>query len=374
MAIVNNHHAFMQIALNLAGRGLGRTWPNPSVGCVIVANGKIVGRGWTQPGGQPHAEVEALRRAGSQTNGATAYVTLEPCVHQGRTPPCTEALINSGIKKVMISLHDPDPRVNGRGIKALQNAGIKTEIGLCSEEAKKVTAGFLQRVYNSKPFITLKFATTLDGMIATGGGVSEWITGETSRRLGHLLRANHDAVLIGSQTAEKDNPLLTCRLPGMRECSPIRIIVASSLRLPLSHKLIQTALEIPTWFFTVSNSQQDNKISKAYEKAGVKLFIVKPDEKGKPNLLEVVEALGKKGITRLLVEGGGKIASSFLKEALVDEIFWFRAAKIIGGDGVQAISKMGIENIKDTIQVKRLSVEIMGEDVLERYSLKSIRD
>ena len=363
----------MQIALNLAGRGLGRTWPNPSVGCVIVENGNIVGRGWTQPSGQPHAEVEALRRAGSQAIGATAYVTLEPCVHLGKTPPCTEALINAGIKKVMISLPDPDPRVNGKGIKALQNAGIKTEIGLGSEEAKTINAGFFQRVQNSKPFITLKFATTLDGMIATEVGASAWITGETARRLGHLLRANHDAVLIGAHTAEKDNPLLTCRLPGMKECSPIRIVVASSLRLPLTHSLLQTALEIPTWFFTTTIFEQDYEKCTAYEKAGVKLFIVEPDEKGKPNLLEVVRELAKKGITRLLVEGGGVIAASFLKEALVDEIFWFRAAKLIGGDGVPAISGMGIENIKDTIQVKRLSVEIMGEDILERYSLRNVR-
>src|SRR5689334_20006331 len=213
----------MRAALALARRGLGTVWPNPAVGCVIVSDGRVVGRGWTQPGGRPHGETEALRRAGEAARRATAYVSLEPCCHWGKTPPCVDALIAAGVRRVVVALEDPDPRVAGRGIARLRDAGVEVETGVCTEEAAEINAGFFCRLRLGRPLVTLKLATSLDGRIATRSGESQWITGPPARERSHLLRATHDAILVGTETVIADDPQLTCRLPGLADRSPVRV-------------------------------------------------------------------------------------------------------------------------------------------------------
>ena len=236
---------YLRRAIRLAMNGRGAVEPNPMVGCVIVKDGRVVGRGWTQPGGRPHAETEALRRAGAAATGATAYVSLEPCSHHGRTPPCAEALIAAGIARVVAAGEDPDPRVSGSGLARLRQAGIAIETGLCAEEAAELNAGFLCRVTKGRPLVTLKLATSLDGRIATATGQSRWITGPAARERAHLLRATHDAVLVGTGTALADDPLLTCRLPGLEHRSPVRIALDRTLRLPATLRLFAGARETP---------------------------------------------------------------------------------------------------------------------------------
>ncbi len=241
---------FMALALRLAGRGLGRTWPNPAVGCVVVKEGRIVGRGWTQPGGRPHAEVEALRRAGDQALGATVYVSLEPCAHYGRTPPCTMALLHAGVRRVVAATQCPDRRVDGKGIAQLRQAGVEVTLGLMRTEAEALNAGFFLKERSGRPLVTLKLASSLDGRIATRTGASQWITGEEARAWAHWLRATHDAIMIGSGTALADDPSLTCRLPGLEDRSPVRIVLDGRLRLPATSRLALTANEVPTWLMT----------------------------------------------------------------------------------------------------------------------------
>tara|TARA_Y100001934_G_scaffold132054_1_gene160125 strand:- start:1258 stop:2370 length:1113 start_codon:yes stop_codon:yes gene_type:complete len=360
--------AYMQSAINLAARGLGLTWPNPAVGCVIVRDDKVIARGWTQPGGRPHAESEALRRAGKKAGGSTVYVTLEPCAHQGTTPPCAKALIDANVRRVVIGIKDPDPRVNGAGIKMLQEAGILVDVGIEKNDAKLITGGFVKRQLEGRPLITLKLATSLDGRIACHSGDSKWVTGEIARKSGHLLRANHDGILVGAITAARDNPTLTCRLPGMLDSSPIRIIVDGGMRLPETNNLVVDAKKIPTWIFIIKKRTSENR-KKAYANAGVEIIEIDSDEEGNPNLLKVVTFLGSRGLTRVLVEGGGVIAAALLKLGLVDEIFWYRASKIIGGDGLPAIGGLGIEKMRSAQCLEKISFDYVGDDIVERYRL-----
>ena len=369
LTIIDIDISYMQTAIGLAERGLGQTWPNPSVGCVIVSESKVVGRGWTQPGGRPHAETEALGRSGNAARGATAYVTLEPCAHQGATEPCAKALIDSGVARVVVGLEDPDPRVNGRGIRMLREAGINVKVGVGASDVERVTCGFLKRNTDLRPHITLKLATTLDGRIATKSGDSEWVTGDAARRSGHMLRANHDAILVGALTALEDDPSLTCRLPGMFNRSPLRIVVDGRMRLPLTHNLVISAHETPTWLFTFSETHQNADRRNAYQESGVKIIDINPDDNGYPDLKSLVGILADRGITRLLVEGGGVMAAAFLKLGLIDEVFWFRAPKIVGDDGLPAIAGMGIERLQDAKFVNRLYVGRAGDDFVERYIL-----
>ena len=369
LTTINADKDYMQSAIGLAQRGLGQTWPNPSVGCVIVLDDIVVGRGWTQQGGRPHAETVALEHSGDAARGATVYVTLEPCSHRGATGPCAKALIDAGVARVVVGLEDPDPRVNGRGIKMLREAGINVSVGVCASDAERVTSGFLKRNTDHRPQITLKLATTLDGRIATKSGDSKWVTGDAARRSGHMLRANHDAILVGSLTALQDNPSLTCRLPGMFNRSPLRIVVDGRMRLPLTHNLVVDAPMIPTWLFTFSETRQNSDRRRAYQKAGVKVFDINPDENSYPDLKVLVGVLADKGITRLLIEGGGVIAAAFLKLGLIDEVFWYRSAKIIGDEGLPAIADMGIDRLQDAICMKTLYVERVGDDFVEQYSL-----
>jgi diaminohydroxyphosphoribosylaminopyrimidine deaminase / 5-amino-6-(5-phosphoribosylamino)uracil reductase len=289
----------MRAALGLARRGLGRVWPNPAVGCVIVKDGRVVGRGWTQPGGRPHAETEALARAGEAAHGATAYVTLEPCCHWGRTPPCADALIAAGLRRVVVAVEDPDPRVAGGGLAHLRAAGIAVEAGLGAAEAAEINAGFFQRIRFGRPLVTLKLATSLDGRIATASGESRWITGPAARERAHLLRATHDAILVGTDTVIADDPQLTCRLPGLAEHSPVRVVIDRQLRIPPGARLFAEARQVPTWVLTLDSADQARR--KALGDGGVVVIPAEPDAAGHIDLGTALGILGERDLTRLLI-------------------------------------------------------------------------
>ncbi len=362
-----DHHA-MRTALSLARRGLGNVWPNPAVGCVLVREdlgGHVVGRGWTQGGGRPHGETEALARAGDKARGATVFVTLEPCSHEGETGPCTEALVSAAVKRCVIALQDPDPRVSGTGIKRLKEAGIVVDVGLCEEQARQLNAGFLMRVTQGRPLFTLKTATTLDGRVATRKGQSKWITGAPARAFAHGMRADHDAIMIGIGTALADEPSLTCRLPGMEEKSPVRIVADSHLRLPPTSPLAITAADVPTWVVTAAGA--DKKKRKALEAQGVQVIEAETGDDGRPDLGVVAAELGRRGLTRVLVESGGDLAAALMKHDLIDRLAWFRSPKLIGGDGRGAVSAFGIDAVAEAPAFARDSISDAGQDVLETY-------
>ena len=354
---------FMTAALALARRGLGRVWPNPAVGCILVKEGRVVGRGWTQAGGRPHAETEALARAGAAAKGSTAYVTLEPCSHHGKTGPCADALAAAGIARAVVALGDPDPRVAGRGIARLERAGVAVSLGLMSAEAAELNAGFLSLQKKGRPLVTWKTATTLDGKIATREGESRWITGELARARAHLLRAAHDAVAVGIGTAFADDPELTCRLPGLEAASPVRIVVDGRLRLPLTSRLIASARATPSWIITRSDAPAERR--QVLLDAGVEVIAVEPGEGDRPSLPEALAELGKRGLTRLLLEGGSQLVAAFLRAGLVDRIAWFRASSIFGGDGLPTAAAFGVERIAEAPSFRRLAQIPCGDDTLE---------
>ena len=358
---------FMALALALAGRGLGSVWPNPAVGCVLVREGRIVGRGWTQPGGRPHAESEALARAaraGAGVQGATCYVTLEPCAHEGKTGPCADALVRAGIARAVVALEDPDPRVAGRGLATLEAAGIAVARGCMEDQARALNAGFLSRIERGRPHVTLKLASSLDGRIATRSGDSRWITGPRARARAHLLRARHDAVMVGAASALADDPQLSCRLSGMEGSNPVRVVIDGSAPLPGTHALIAGAGEHPTWIVSTPALGQDGRHA-VWEQAGAEVIAAAADEEGRPLLAAALEALAGRGLTRVLVEGGGRLAAALLQARLVDRIEWFRAPGAIGGDGVPALAALGIERARDMARFVRLSSTGVGEDVLD---------
>jgi len=363
---VETDEAFMKIALKLARRGLGSVWPNPAVGCILVKDGMIVGRGWTQKGGRPHAETEALAQAGTQAEGATAYVTLEPCSHYGKTPPCAKALIDSKVKRVVIALEDPDPRVSGNGIKMLKDASIEITQNICREEAIEINEGFLLRILKNRPLFTLKTATTLDGKIAVHTGESQWITEPNTRNYGHLLRANHDAIMVGIGTASEDNPQLTCRLAGLQDHSPVRIVVDRRMRLPLTSHLVMQAHEIPTWMITLGD--QDDIRAEAYREAGVELIIPDVDQSsGGISLRWIADQLAQRGLTRVLVEGGSHLAAGLLRRQLIDRLCWMRASRLIGHDGVPVVQAFGVDYLEHTPFYDRMSTFQSGNDMIELY-------
>ncbi|HYG88290.1 MAG TPA: bifunctional diaminohydroxyphosphoribosylaminopyrimidine deaminase/5-amino-6-(5-phosphoribosylamino)uracil reductase RibD [Azospirillum sp.] len=359
----DQHH--MRAALSLAARGLGTVWPNPSVGCVLVKDGVVVGRGWTQPGGRPHGETEALRRAGEAARGSTAYVSLEPCNHHGKTPPCTEALIAAGVARVVVACEDPDPRVAGSGIKRLRDAGIRVDVGVCADEAWEMNRGFFARILHDRPLVTLKLATTLDGRIATYRGESQWITGPEARAMGHGLRARHDAIMVGIRTVLADNPELTCRLAGLEDRSPVRIVFDSRLRLPLTSKLVRTAKQVPTWIVTCADA--DGLRGKALADCGVQVIPVVADGAGLPDPVQAMADLAGRGLTRVLVEGGATLAASLLRAKLVDRLEWFRASRIIGGDGTAAVAAFGVDALSHAAGFDRVRVRRAGDDLVESY-------
>lgn len=356
----------MRAALGLARRALGNCWPNPAVGCLIVKDGVTVGRGWTQPGGRPHAETVALEQAGALAKGATAYVTLEPCDHHGKTGPCSDALVEAGVARVVGAIEDPDPRVCGAGFKTLREAGVDVVEGVLSEEAGRLNRGYLLRVTAGRPLFTLKTATTLDGRIAADGGKSKWITGPSARRRGHRMRDSHDAVMTGMGTVLADDPELTCRLPGLPVRAPVRVVLDSRGRLPAGSRLVQSAESAPLWVVTAAPDALPEAIRKAAE---IVEAPAGPD--GRLDLVAVAALLAEKGLTRVLAEGGGELAASLLKADLVDRIAWFRAPGIMGGEGLAAVAGLPVAAPDGAPRFARRGVETLDEDILELYDRRS---
>ncbi|MBM3534325.1 MAG: bifunctional diaminohydroxyphosphoribosylaminopyrimidine deaminase/5-amino-6-(5-phosphoribosylamino)uracil reductase RibD [Alphaproteobacteria bacterium] len=356
----------MERALVLAHRGLGQVWPNPAVGAILVRDGKAIAEGWTQKGGRPHAETIALAAAGAEARGATLYVTLEPCAHHGKTPPCADAVIAAGIARVVAAVEDPDPRVSGQGLARLREAGVAVEVGEGAAAAREINLGFFTRVTAGRPMVTVKLATSLDGRIATHTGESQWITGEAARLEGHRLRADHDAIMVGAGTALADDPSLTCRLPGFEDRRPIRIVVDSRLRLPLTSRLVVTAREVPTWVMALAEA--DRLRRRAFADLGVEILEVPPEEIGRPDIGKALQLLGERGLTRLLVEGGGRLVASLLSIGAVDRLVWFRAPVVIGGDGIPAAAPFGVDRLSQAPRWRRIGEVELGDDVMETYA------
>lgn len=360
-------HRFMQLALALGRRGQGRTWPNPAVGAVVVKDGIIVGRGWTQPGGRPHAEPEALKRAGEAARGATLYVTLEPCSHFGKSPPCADAIIAAGIARVVSAVEDPNPEVGGQGHARLRAAGIAVEVGLCAEEAAHDHAGHFLRVREKRPHVVLKLAVSADDKIAAAGHRTVSITGETAKARVHLLRAQSDAILVGIGTVLADDPMLTVRLPGLEAQSPVRVVLDRALRLPGTSKLVHSARQTPLWVMTSDLSEAPAAMKLGA--AGAQVVRVPVTNAPPPglDLKSVLNALAERGITRLMVEGGSRVASSFLSAGLVDEIWLLRGPAAIGMDGIPALDTQPLSVITQSPRWRARATEALDKDTLTIY-------
>lgn len=355
---------FMRLALGLGARGLGRVWPNPAVGCVIVQGGRIIGRGVTQPGGRPHAEVMALRQAGEAARGATAYVSLEPCAHHGKSPPCTDALIAAGMARVVTALQDPDPRVAGRGHALLRAAGIEVTEGVEADAARMSHRGFLTRVTQGRPMLTLKLATSFDGRIATASGESRWITGAGARRMVHALRASHDAVLVGAGTARADDPMLDVRDLGLTH-QPVRVVAARHLNLPLTGRLARSARSIPLWL--VHEAGTNPALCEQWLELGARLIPVEPGPLRRLDAALVMRALGDAGLTRIFCEGGGQFAASLLDAGMVDEMVGFTAGMALGAEGQPALGAMGIDRLAEAPRFRLVETRAIGGDVMHRW-------
>lgn len=353
---------YMALALTLAGRGLGNVWPNPAVGCVIVNQGRIVGRGWTQPGGRPHAERRALDQAGAAARGATAYVTLEPCAHHGKTPPCSEALIGAGVTRVVTALTDPDPRVAGRGHAMLRAAGVAVDEGVMEAEARALQAGFLSRITQGRPWLALKLATSFDGRIALSNGQSQWITGPAARARVHALRARFDAVMVGGGTARADDPLLTVRgFTPLRQ--PVRVVASGALDLP-RERLAGSLDQAPLWL--VHGPQAPAEARAFWSGIGAELIEIPASDLGlDPQAL--LQALGAAGLTRVFCEGGGQFAASLMRAGLVDELIGFTAGVVLGGDGRAALGALELEQLTEAPRYRLSETQVLDGDILHRW-------
>lgn len=349
---------WMALALALGRRGLGRVWPNPAVGCVIVREGRVVGRGRTADGGRPHAEVVALAQAGALARGATAYVTLEPCAHHGQTPPCAEALVVAGVARVVVAIGDPDPRVAGRGLALLRAAGIAVQEGLRAAEARADQAGFLRRVTEGRPFVTLKLAASLDGRIATASGESRWITGPPARAAVQALRARHDAVMVGGGTARADDPLLTLRGMGARP-QPVRVVLARRLDLPRDGQLGRTAREAPLWLLHGPGAAG----AAEWEALGARCLAV-PEAGAGLDLGAALGALAREGITRVFCEGGGQVAAGLLRAGLADEVVAFHAGLALGAEGRPMVGALGLDRLGEAPRLRLAELREVGGDVM----------
>ena len=359
---------FMALALTLGGRGLGQTWPNPSVGAVIVGNDNgipvILGRGITRPGGRPHAETEAIRLAGLRAKGATLYVTLEPCSHHGKTPPCVEAIIAAGIVRVVSATEDANPEVAGQGHARLRAAGIAVVVGIGAQEAQRAHAGHFRRVRDGRPHVTLKLAISADGKVGLAGRQPMAISGDAARARVHLMRAQHDAILIGIGTALADNPQLSCRLPGMISRSPVRIVLDSNLRLPHASALVATARETPLWVFCSSEAAAANE--SALQNIGANVMWT-DGAQGRLNLSQLLKTVAGRGVTRLMVEGGPTVAASLIDADLVDEVILLRSANKIGDTGIDALEGMPLTVVTQSPRFQMRDSETVGSDVFEFY-------
>ncbi|RLK11089.1 diaminohydroxyphosphoribosylaminopyrimidine deaminase/5-amino-6-(5-phosphoribosylamino)uracil reductase [Ruegeria conchae] len=354
----------MALALSLGRRGQGTCWPNPSVGCVIVRDGRVVGRGWTQPGGRPHAEPIALAQAGEAAQGATAYVSLEPCSHHGKTPPCAEALIEAGIARVVSAIEDSDPRVAGQGFALLREAGIDVVTGVLAEQAARDHAGFFLKTEQGRPFVTLKLASSFDGRIATETGHSQWITGPNARRAVHAMRARHDAVMVGAGTARADDPSLTVRDLGV-ERQPVRVVVSRHLDLPLMGHLARTASKIPVWLCHGPHPDPDR--ARTWEGLGARLIPCALDDHH-VEAADLLHQLGQAGLTRVFCEGGSALAASLLESDLVDELVGFTAGLTIGAEGLSAIGALGLDTLETAPRFDLIETQVVGGDILHRWA------
>jgi len=358
----------MAAALRLGRRNLGQTHPNPAVGCILVQTRGddriVVGRGWTAVGGRPHAEREALSVAGAAAKGATAYVTLEPCAHQGRARPCSEALIEAGVARVVTALEDPDPRTAGQGHAKLRDAGIAVTTGVLAEEAARAHSGHIARITKGRPHVTLKLAVSADGMIGRREGERMIVTGKPAFDAVQVMRTEFDAVMIGIGTVLVDDPLLTVRLPGLAKRSPTRVILDAFARLPLTSRLLQSVEEARLIVFTGADAPRERVV--ALKASGAEFVAVAPASGG-VDLVAVLAHLAKEGFTRLLVEGGAEVASSLVSADLLDEVVLFRAAVIVGPDGVPALGGMALSAIERNPRYRQIEAGKVGEDIMRRY-------
>lgn len=350
---------YMRLALRLARRGVGRTSPNPPVGAVVVRRGEIVGRGFHRRAGAAHGEAAALADAGTRARGATLYVTLEPCAHHGRTPPCVNAVLDSGIREVVIGTRDPNPKVRGGGIELLRRAGVVVRLGPLKEECDEMIAAFRKHVTTGLPFVTLKLAASLDGRIATATGESRWITGEASRRLVHRMRNEHDAVLVGAETVIRDDPKLTCRIAGGR--NPLRVVVDGRLRLSPLAKIVRNAAKVPTMVITATSAAAIRR--RRLQSKGVDVVAL-PAQKGRSSWRRVLQSLGRRGVMSVLIEGGADVAGGILGAGLVDAIYVFCAPKLIGGDGRPILGSLGVRRLQQAILLAPPRLQRLGDDIL----------
>ena len=365
---------FMEIAVAMARRALGRAWPNPAVGAVLVAGNdcepEIVSRGWTMPGGRPHAETQALGRAGARARGATLYVTLEPCAHHGRTPPCTDAIIAAGVTRVVCGLQDPDPRVSGGGIKKLRDAGIDVETSILTDKVLEVTRGHVLRISEQRPRICLKLAIGSDGRIAPGDGAPVWVTGTQARASGHLMRARADAILVGRGTIVADDPALTCRLPGMVDRSPVRVVLDSKLSTPRDAKVLENASDIPAWIFCSDDAADERR--RSLSASGADVISVNCTEEGLLDPASIAAILAERGITRLLIEGGPRIARSFLDAGMIDDAVIFQGQSPARDNGLLPFVTDGVERLSDAGAFQTVGNRKLGPDVMKVYDKKHI--
>ncbi len=362
--MIDTDHRFMAMALSLGRRGQGTCWPNPAVGCVIVKDGRVVGRGWTQSGGRPHAETVALAQAGAQARGATVYVTLEPCAHHGETPPCSEALVAAGVARVVGAVEDSDGRVAGQGFAALSKAGIDVTTGVFAAKAAHDHAGFFLKTENGRPMVTLKMASSFDGRSATATGQSQWITGPEARCVVHAMRARHDAVMVGAGTARADDPSLTVRDLGIEQ-QPVRVVVSRHLDLPLLGQLARTANKVPVWL--CHGAGADIERLRAWEGLGARL-IPCGMQGVQLDTADVLQQLGQAGLTRVFCEGGGALAASLLAADLVDELVGFTAGLAIGAEGLPVIGAMGIDKLTVAPRFKLVETCAVGPDIMHRWT------
>jgi len=359
---------FMDLALALGRRGLGKAWPNPAVGAVVVdtsgAVPVIVGRGWTQPGGRPHAEVEALRRAGARAHRATLYVTLEPCSHYGKSPPCADAIIAAGIARVVSAIADPNPEVAGQGHALLAAHGVAVEVGLRAEAARRAHAGHFSRVRDGRPYVTLKLAVSADDKAGRAGRKPAPITGEPARARVHLMRAMNDAILVGVGTALADDPQLTCRLPGLAARSPVRAVLDTALRLPETAALVRTARSTPVW--VVAGPAARAEAERRLCGHGVEVLRCGASA-GRIDPAAMMRLLAGRGITRLMVEGGPTVAASLIVADLVDEAAILRAPTALGADGIDALEAMPLATLTASPRFASRGIEAVGEDTIETF-------
>lgn len=354
----------MAHALSLGARGQGRVWPWPSVGCVMANGPRVVGRGTSDPDTLRHAERVALDQAGQAARGATAYVTLEPCAHQGRTPPCADALIDAGVARVVVSAGDPNPLVSGQGIARLRAAGVSVETGLREAEAQDHHKGFFSVIETGRPMVTLKLATTLDGRIATATGESRWITGPEARRVVHAMRMRHDAVLVGGGTARADDPTLTVRDMGA-DRQPVRIVASRRLSLPWPNRLAATLGEGPVWLVHGAGDAAEAELAR-WRDAGATL-VEAPVRDGQLDPQGLLTALGDAGLTRVFCEGGGALAASLLRAGLVDELIVMTAGFALGAEGQPGIGALGVSTLAEAERFRLLETRAVGRDVMHRW-------